>query len=205
MITGIWGRKIGMTQVFVEDQVVPVTAIDMANWIVTNVRTDEKDGYHAVQVGYLRDRYVAQQFSPEWLKDLKKYFRYVREIRSPKVVENITIGQPVDFYTMLAQGNKVDVIGITKGRGFAGVVKRHDFTGAKASHGSKMGKRPGSSSSYRSQGRIIKGKRFPGHMGTLTRMMKQLDVVKVEPDAKIVLVKGSIPGHAGSLVFVRKV
>lgn len=204
MVTGIWGRKIGMTQLFLEDKVVPVTAIDMSNWIVTLVRTHENDGYHAVQVGCLRDRYAGEQFSPDWLKNLKKYFRYVREVRSPNVVENITVGQPVDFYTML-QGSKVDVVGVTKGRGFAGVVKRHNFTGAKASHGSKMGRRPGSSSSYRSQGRIIKGKRFPGHMGTVNRVMRQLDVVKVEPDAKIILVKGSVPGHAGSLVFVRKV
>jgi len=116
----------------------------------------------------------------------------------------VQIGQPIGFNEFLDAGQFVDVVGTSIGRGFAGVVKRYNFKGAPASHGSNMGKRPGSSSSYRSQGRIIKGKKFPGHMGADTQVMKNLEVVSINKDANIVLVKGSVPGKIGSLLCIRK-
>ena len=96
------------------------------------------------------------------------------------------------------------IFGITKGRGFQGAVKRHGFSGGRASHGSKLGRKPGSLSYMRRQGRVVKGKKMPGHMGVERRVMKNLEVVKIEPEAHVVFVKGSVPGKSGSLVFVRK-
>lgn len=204
MVTGLWGKKIGMTQVFSGNKVAPVTVIDFAHWFVTNVKTQERDGYQAVQVGRIKEKYAQEAFSEEWLKKPQQYFSFVREIKVDGELGDVKVGQPADFKTLVAQGDKVDVFGITKGCGFAGVVRRHGFTGARASHGSMMGRRPGSIGFMRSQGRVIKGKKLPGRMGNQKQVMKNLEIVRVEPDAQIVLVKGSVPGKAGSLVFIRK-
>jgi large subunit ribosomal protein L3 len=204
MVTGFWGKKIGMTQVFVNDKMVPVTVIDAANWLITNVRTQERDGYTAIQVGCLRKRYEGKPFSADWLKQLKNYFSLVREVKLEGELPELTLGQPVDFYSLFQGGEKVHVSGTTKGRGFAGCVKRHRFNGPPGSHGSKMGKKPGSISHMRSQGRVIKGKRLPGHMGVDWMMARNLEIVRVEPDAGVLLVKGPVPGNAGSFLYVRK-
>ena len=204
MITGFWGKKIGMTQVFVEGKVIPVTVIDAGNWFITNVRTKERDGYNAIQIGCVRNRYVGLPFSTEWLKNLKKYFGLVREVKIDGDMPELSVGQPADAYTLFQQGDKVDVSGTTKGCGFAGVVKRHRFAGQSVSHGHKMGNRPGSLSFMRRQGRIIKGKRMPGHMGDAWRMMRNLEVVRVEPETGVMLVKGAVPGKAGSFLRVLK-
>lgn len=199
-----WGKKIGMTQAFKGNQVVPVTAIDLSQWLVTAVKTVEKDGYSAVQVGMVKDRFNQDSFKPEWLTESKKYFYHLREIAFDGDIASLQVGQPIGFTQLINSGEFVDVVGQTIGRGFAGVVKRHDFNGPPGSHGSNMGKRPGSSSSYRSQGRIIKGKKFPGHMGADLQVMRNLEVVSVNTDANVVLVKGSVPGKAGSLLCIRK-
>ena len=204
MTKEFWGKKIGMTQLFVGDKVVPVTAIDVAHWVVTQVKTQERDGYNAIQVGLPRDRYAQQSFSADWLKKLKKHFVFIKEVQMPSEVLDVTVGQPAHFHLQLAEGEAVNVTGTTKGGGFAGVVRRHGFAGAAASHGQTMGKRPGSLSFMRSRGRVIKGKRLPGHMGVLQRIMRKLDVVKIEQDSHVVFVKGSVPGKSGSLVFVKK-
>lgn len=204
MVTGFWGKKIGMTQVFVEGKVIPVTVIDAGNWFITNIRTKDRDGYNAIQVGCLKDRYVGESFSSEWLKDLKKYFSLVREVKIEGDMPELTLGQPADAFTSFQQGDKVDVSGMTKGCGFAGVVRRHRFAGPPGSHGSTMGNRPGSLSFMRRQGRVIKGKRMPGHMGDVWRMMRNLKVVKVEPETGVMLVKGAVPGKAGSFLRVLK-
>lgn len=199
-----WGKKIGMSQVFKGNKVVPVTAIDVSHWYITNIKTLERDGYNAVQVGMVRDRFNQETFAAEWLTEAKKYFYHLREIAFDGDIASLQIGQPIGFSQLINSGEFVDVVGETIGRGFAGVVKRYNFRGAPASHGSNMGKRPGSSSSYRSQGKIIKGKKFPGHMGTDMQVMKNLEVVSVNTDANVVLVKGSVPGKAGSLLCIRK-
>jgi large subunit ribosomal protein L3 len=199
-----WGKKIGMSQVFKGNKVVPVTAIDVSQWLVTNIKTLERDGYNAVQVGMVKDRFNQDTFAAEWLTEAKKYFYHLREIAFDGDMASLQIGQSIGFSNLINSGEFVDVVGETIGRGFAGVVKRHNFRGAPASHGSNMGKRPGSSSSYRSQGKIIKGKKFPGHMGTDMQVMKNLEVVSVNTDANVVLVKGSVPGKAGSLLCIRK-
>lgn len=207
MVAGLWGKKVGMTQVFAQDKAIPVTVIDVSNWLVTQVKTEPTDGYTALQVGQLRERYKQLDFSSDWLKKPNHYFRYLREIKLNTAEgaqqQEFVVGQPVSFHTLLQAGSNVHVVGTSKGAGFAGAVRRHGFAGARASHGSKMGKRPGSLSFMRSQGRVIKGKRLPGHMGTLTKMVRNLEVVKVYQEDKLVLIKGSVPGKAGSLVFIR--
>ena len=207
MVSGLWGRKIGMTQVFSkENTVVPVTAIDIAGWFVTNVRTVERDGYAAVQLGRVKKRYEGISFSADWLKNLKKYFSFVREVRVKTQDQGSlpVVGQALDITTILQEGQVVDVFGTSKGCGFAGVVRRHNFGGPPKTHGHTMGKRTGSIGSYCSVGKVIKGKAMPGHMGAKSRMVKNLEVVRVDHDAKIVLVKGAVPGKSGSLVFVSK-
>lgn len=204
MISGLWGKKIGMTQVFTGDSVIPVTAIDFAQWVIVDILTKEKHGYCAIKVAHIKDRYAGQEFNAEWLKKSATYFDHVREIRLMQMPDNLVIGQPLDMHTVMTVGQKVDVAGKTRGRGFAGVVKRHGFAGARASHGSTMGKRPGSLSWMRAHGRVIKGKRLPGHLGNKSCSVVNLDVVAVHNDSKVLLVRGAIPGHSGSLVFVRK-
>jgi large subunit ribosomal protein L3 len=205
MISGVWGKKVGMTQLFVGDKAIPVTAINVAHWIVTQVRSIERDGYSAIQVGYLRDRYKDTQFSSEWLTDRKKYFSALREIKLAQHIEGIEIGKEVDFQAILAEGDGVDVFGTSRGRGFAGVYKRHGFGGAPKSHGSTMGRRSGSISHMRKQGRVIKGKRMAGHMGNVRCAVRNLSLIKAEGSAQVLFVKGAVPGHSGSLVFVRKI
>lgn len=203
MLRGVLGKKIGMTQIFADQKVVPVTVVDLNHWYVTNIRTKDKDGYNAVQVGHLRKKYQNQQFSLEWLKKLKSYFSVVQEIEQTEQAA-MEVGKPVDFTTLIQAGQAVDVFGTTKGRGFQGVVKRHGFAGGSASHGPRFGRIPGSVSFMRSRGRVIKGKRLPGHMGVQRRVAKYLEIVKVEPETKIALVKGSVPGGSGSLVYIQK-
>jgi len=203
MVTGLWGKKIGMTQVFDENKVIPVTVLDVDNWIITNIRNENQDGHNAIQLGRLRKRYTSEPFSGEWLKNLKKYFVHIREIKVSDVA-NYKIGSSLDQYSSLKSGDAVDVTGVTIGRGFAGVVKRHGFSGPPGSHGSKMGRKPGSIGHMCSQGKVIKGKRLPGHMGVKQRVVRGLKVVRVEPDKKVLLIKGSVPGKPGSLLFVKK-
>lgn len=204
MVSEIWGKKIGMTQVFADDKVIPVTAVDVGNWIITNIKTKERDGYNAIQVGCLRKRYVGEKPLSQWFKKPKSYFSVLREVKVDEIPQGISVGQDANFLTVFKEGDQVDVFGTTKGRGFAGVVKRWDFNGPPASHGATMGKAPGAMSFMRSEGRVIKGKKLPGHMGTERRVMKNLAVVKVLQDGPVVLIKGSVPGHAGSLLFLKK-
>jgi large subunit ribosomal protein L3 len=204
MITGIWGRKIGMTQVFANDKVVPVTAIDIADWYVTNIKTTERDGYSALQVGSVKPRFKDEKYSKEWVKSPNAYFSFIREIPLKQVSTDFVIGKKIDFSQLVQLGELVDVRSKTIGKSFAGVVKRHRFGGPRASHGCTMGKRPGSIGSLVKSGHVIKGKRLPGHMGCDNQVMRNLEIVMVEAATKTLLVKGSIPGKAGSLVFVRK-
>lgn len=206
MVYGLWGKKIGMTQVFSADhKIVPVTAIDVANWYVTQVKTKERDGYSAVQLGCLKKQHYGQKFSPEWLRSPKKYFAVLREVHCADSTEAFAVGeQPADITAFLEEGSLVDVFGVTAGKGFQGVVKRWDFAGGGASHGNRMGRTPGALEGQTSCGRVAKGKKMPGHMGGKRRVMKNLEVMKIESSANVVFVKGSIPGKSGSLVFVRK-
>lgn len=205
MVNGLWGKKIGMTQVFSEqNKVVPVTVIDIAHWYVTQIKTKETDGYSAIKFGCVKNKFADLSFSHDWLREPRKYFSAFKEVPTDADTTGVEIGQHADVAANLVAGDTVDVFGVTKGAGFQGVVKRHGFAGGRASHGATFGRFTGGLSFMRSRGRVIKGKRMPGHMGSDRRVMKNLEIIKVEPEARVVLVKGSVPGKSGSLVFVRK-
>lgn len=205
MVAGLWGKKVGMTQVFVGDKVVPVTALDLGRLLVIRIKTEARDGYNAVQVGRVKDRYARESFSPEWVKDLKRYFSLIKECREDAAIEGLTMGQTLDCSEVFALGESVNLVGITKGAGFTGCVRRYGFAGGGASHGSKIGRRPGSNSFMRSEGKVIKGKRMPGHMGVDRCTVRNSSVVRVDKETGVILVSGSVPGKSGSTVFVRKV
>lgn len=208
MVTGLWGKKIGMTQVFSnKNTVVPATVVDISGWYVTNIKTKERDGYNAVQVGCVRNRYLEKKFDINWIKKPKEYFLFIREVKLNKNIsemENpLIIGQTADFRSILEEGSSVDVFGTNKGCGFAGVVRRHGFRGGAASHGDTMGRAPGSIGSYCTQGRVIKGKKMPGHMGNRSHAVQNIEIIEVKKDSPIVVLKGSIPGRSRSLVYLR--
>ena len=205
MINGFWGRKIGMTQVFSDDnKVVPVTAIDGSGWVVSQIKVQEKDGYNAIQVAYVREKLKDQEFQMDWLKNKSKYFRWVKEISLDSVPADIQVGQAFDFSTVLQPKDVVKVTGTTKGCGFAGTMRRYNFSGGRASHGDALGRKPGSLSFIRSQGKVMKNKTMPGHMGVTRKTTRNLEVVQVVPQDNLVLIKGSMAGKPGSLLYVRK-
>lgn len=205
MIQGIWGRKVGMTQVFADDSsVVPVTVVNTAGWFLTQIKTVEVDGYNAIQVACPRKRYQDQPFAQEWLKQLKQHFLFIKEISVTEMPEGLTVGSSIDLASILAKDDSVDATGVTKGCGFAGVVRRHGFAGGPKSHGSTFHKRPGSMGNMRATGKVIKGKKLPGHMGDKQRTVQKLQVIQVRSEENIVLIKGSMAGKPGSLVFLRK-
>ena len=204
MINGIWGRKIGMTQIFSDNKVVPVTVVDTSNWLITQIKTEANDGYNALQIGCLRKRFQGQTFQPDWLGMRKKHFLHVREVRVSSLSEEFVAGTIININEVLKENDRVDVSGVTKGAGFQGVVKRHGFTGARASHGAGFGRHPGSIGFMRARGKVIKGKKLPGHMGARNRTAKNLTVVQVRAEDNLVLVKGSTAGKPGSVVFLRR-
>ena len=206
MVSGLWGRKIGMTQIFQDDQtVIPVTVIDASSWIITQIKTDERDDYTAVQIGQVRKKYTNEAFDTSWVKALRKYFIEVKEVKvSDESLAELKVGQQVEFHNDLAEGTTVNIFGTTIGKGFAGVVKRYNFAGGRKTHGSTFHRTPGSIGFMATQGRVIKGKKMPGQMGSKKRVVKNLEIIKVDSNAQVILVKGSVPGKAGSLVYLQK-
>jgi len=202
---GIIGKKVGMTQLFGEKgDVLPVTVIQAGPCTVTEVRTPERDGYQAVQLGFGTNkptrfkRPVLGQFE-------KRNLSPARHLREFRVADSTAyqVGQTVTV-ALFEKGEHVDVEGVTKGRGFAGVVKRHKFVTGHASHGPTAGKQPGSIGASAYPSRVIKGKRLPGRMGGANLTVKNLEVVAVDPEQDVIMVRGAIPGPPNGLVFVRK-
>jgi len=202
---GLIGRKIGMTQLFNEKgDVVPVTVIEAGPCTVTEIRTGERDGYTALQLGFGTNK--EKRFTKPVLGQFKKRnlppSRHLREFRI-KDVAAYTLGQTLNA-SVFEKGEHVDVEGITKGRGFAGIIKRHGFKGGHASHGPTMGREPGSIGSSAYPSRVIKGKRLPGRMGGKPLTSKNLMVAGVDAEQNVVLVRGAIPGPTNGLVFILK-
>ncbi|MBI4300670.1 MAG: 50S ribosomal protein L3 [Chloroflexi bacterium] len=202
MIEGLIGRKLGMTHVFKEDgSVEAVTAIEAGPCVVTQVRTAENDGYAAAQVGFGEAKRLNE---PEkgHLKTLG-LFRHLQEFRA-KDGELPQVGQRIDV-SLFAVGEHVDVTGVSKGRGFAGVVKRHHFHGGPKTHGqSDRHRAPGSVGSGTTPGRVLKGLRMAGHMGAAQRTVLNLKVMASDPERNLLLVRGAVPGPTGGLVRIRK-
>jgi large subunit ribosomal protein L3 len=202
---GLIGKKIGMTQLFSEQgEAVPVTVIEAGPCLVTELRTRERDGYNAVQLGFGTNK--EKRFTRPVLGQFKKRnlppARHVREFRVAEV-EGFSVGQTLTV-TLFEKGQHVDVQGVTKGRGFQGVVKRYGFRGGQASHGPTMGREPGSIGASAYPSRVVKGKRLPGHMGSENLTIKNLEVVAVDLELNTLMVRGAVPGPANGIVFIKK-
>lgn len=202
---GLIGRKVGMTQLFDDKgDVVPVTVIEAGPCTVTEIRTKERDGYTALQLGFGTNK--ERRFTKPVLGQFRKRnlppSRHLREFRTGDV-SAFSLGQTLNA-SLFEKGEHVDVEGITKGRGFAGVIKRHGFAAGHASHGPTMGREPGSIGSSAYPSRVIKGKRLPGRMGGKTLTTKNLLVAGVDVEQNVLLVRGAIPGPPNGLVFVLK-
>lgn len=211
MVNGIIGRKVGMTQIFAEDgTVTPVTVIKAGPCVVVQKKTASgRDGYNAVQLGLVEDKPIKMK---NVTKPLQGHFektggglpptRVLKEIRLTEEPE-ANIGDQIKV-DQFADGDKIEVIGRSKGRGFAGTIKRHKFHRGPESHGSMSVRAPGSIGSSAYPSRVIKGTRSSGHMGDARVTVKGLTVAKVDVENNIIMVRGAVPGAKGSLVVVKK-
>jgi large subunit ribosomal protein L3 len=198
------GRKLGMTQIFTEDGgSVPVTVIEAEPSVVIQKKTQKPDGYDALQLGYgrVRQKNVTKALQGHFRKANKGLFRFLKEFRI--VTDSYELGQElkVDIFQI---GDLVDVVGTTKGKGFAGVIKRHGFSGGRATHGSMFHRAPGSIGASAEPSRVLKGKKLPGQMGDVRKTIQNLLVVGIRPERNLILVKGSIPGSKNSVVIIRQ-
>ena len=207
MLSSVFGKKIGMTQFFTQQgNVVPVTVIDIGNLFVTQVKTLEKDGYAALQLGSPKKRYANQPFTQAWCKNKKVYFSCLKEVSiKPEEIKKFKVGQEVGLKDFdIVQDNLVKITGKSKGLGFQGVVKRWGFSGGPDSHGSNFHRIPGAISGMTRQGEVIKGKKLPGHCGDRTFTIQRLRVVSLDKDGGHLLIKGAVPGKKNTLVMVSK-
>ena len=206
MAKAILGRKLGMTQIFTEEgRVIPVTVVESGNNFVLQNKTDETDGYNAVQIGFgdIKEKNVTKPLKGHFEKAGVKAVRFIREMRLAAPSEyNVgdTIG--VDIF---AAGDLVDVVGTSKGKGFAGGVKRHNFARGPMGHGSKSHREPGSTGAMISGpgGRVLKGKKLPGRMGGERVTVQRLTIVRVDSDRNLILIKGAIPGPKKGFVVIK--
>lgn len=197
------GKKIGMMTYFTKDgEALPVTVVQAGPCVVVQKKTLDKDGYEAIQIGF--EEVKPQRLNKPLLGHFKKAnvppLRFLREVRGS--FENLEVGNEIRV-DIFSPGDKVDVVGISKGKGFAGVIKRWGFSGGPASHGSMSHRRPASAGPQQPQ-RIIKGKKMPGHMGVDRVTVQNLEVVEVDPEKNLLLVKGAVPGPKGGLLFIRE-
>ena len=201
---GIIGKKIGMTQIFNEKgNVIPVTVIETAGNVVTQVKTVETDGYNSIQLGYgdVKTKHINKPLEGHFKKAGVENKKHLREFRTEDV-QNYKVGDEVKA-DIFAAGEKVDVQGTSKGKGFQGVIKRHGQSRGPMTHGSMYHRRPGSMGQRSTPGRVFKGKKLPGHMGRITVTIQNLEVVKVDTDKNVLLVKGSVPGAKGAILKVK--
>jgi len=207
MFPGIIGKKLGMTQLFQESgETVAVTAIQAGSSVVTQIKSRDKDGYDAIQVGFIENKVKQSQLSSPEMGHLRglENVRYLREFRTDDI-SSVKRGDKVDV-GFLKQGDLVNVIGLSKGRGFAGVVKRHHFAGGPKTHGQTDRHRaPGSIGATTFPGRVLKGKRMAGHMGSRRVTARNLEVIQADPERNLLLVKGAVPGANGGLLVIEKV
>lgn len=201
---GILGRKIGMTRVYNDlGRSIPVTVIEAGPCTVLQKKTEVKEGYNAIQVGFLEKK-QARLNKPEaghFKRSGGKGYYHVREFRV-KDPEAYELGQQITLAEVLKVGDKIDIVGRSKGRGFQGVVKRHGFGGGKATHGSGFHRAPGSIGCSAYPGRVVKGKKMPGRMGMDLKTLKNLTIVDVREEENILLVQGAVPGAKNGLVSI---
>ena len=199
------GKKIGMTQIFDEKGlVVPVTVIEAGPCVVAQVKNVENDGYNAIQLGFgdVKEKHLTKPEKGHFTKANITAKKHLREFRVDSV-ENVKVGDEFKADVFEA-GDKIDVQGTTKGKGFQGVIKRHGQHRGPMGHGSMYHRRPGSMGPTSTPGRVFKGKKLPGHMGMLKVTIQNLDVVRVDMDKNVILVKGSVPGPKGAIIKIKK-
>ncbi|WP_102377599.1 50S ribosomal protein L3 [Raoultibacter timonensis] len=204
MITTIYGKKLGMTQIFAEDdRVFPVTVIQAEPNKVCQVKTAATDGYEAVQIGFgsIKEKKVNKPMAGHFKKQGTAPTRYLREVRVDsasdyKVGDEVTVAN-------FAEAKKVHVSGTSKGKGFAGVMRRYNFAGGPGGHGAHFHRAPGSVGQCATPSRVFKGLKLPGHMGCETVTVKNLDVVRIDEDQNLILVKGAVPGGKNAVVRIR--
>ena len=201
---GILGKKIGMTQIFTEHgEVIPVTVVEAGPVVVTQIKTTENDGYTAIQVGF-QDAKEKSLNKPQkgHLAAANTLKKHLKEFRVDSV-EEYTVGQEIKA-DLFAAGELIDVTGISKGKGFQGPIKRHGQSRGPETHGSRYHRRPGSMGACSYPGRVFKNKKLAGHMGSVKVTVQNLEVVKVDADKNLILVKGAIPGAKGSVVTIKE-
>ncbi|HEU4686570.1 MAG TPA: 50S ribosomal protein L3 [Nitrospira sp.] len=202
MTNGLVGKKLGMTQVFDESQLIPVTVIEAGPCRVVALKTKDRDGYEAVQVAYgeVKDRKLSKA---EFGHLKKNQIPASRTLKEFKKTDDVAVGQTIKV-DIFKKGDWVDVIGVSKGKGYQGVVKRHHYSGGPESHGSMFHRAPGSIGASSFPSRVWKGKTLPGHMGAERVTAQRLKVIDSRPDENLLFVRGSVPGAANGLVVVRK-
>lgn len=207
MVTKLIGKKLGMTRYFVEEgRSVPVTLVKTGPCVVVQKKTVDRDGYEAIQVGFdvqEKELRVNKPLRGHFAKSGEKFYRHLRELRVDKADE-FEIGQEIkaDIFSI---GELVSVSGRTKGRGFAGVIKRWGFSGGKDTHGTRSHRVPGSIGSNTDPGRVFKGKKMPGRLGFERRTIKNLMVLDVRPEMDVIAIRGAIPGSRNSILEITKI
>ena len=202
MTNGLLGKKLGMTQVFDETRLTPVTVIEAGPCRIVTIKTKERDGYEAVQLSYgeVKERKLSKAELGHLKKQQAPASRVLREfekVGDGAVGDSVTVG-------MFKKGDWVDVVGVSKGKGFQGVVRRHNYAGGPESHGSMFHRHPGSMGASSYPSRVWKGKTLPGHMGAERVTVQRLKVVDSRPEENLLFVRGAIPGAANGLIVVRK-
>lgn len=205
-LNALYARKVGMSSVYTADgELVPVTVLKMGKWIVSQIKTTETDGYNSIQIASepkKASRTTKAEKGHLKAAGFENGAKLVKEVRQDNA-NTFKVGQQIDIQS-LQKGDVVKMTATSKGRGFAGSVKRHGFAGGPASHGSKFHRQPGSSGNRTWPGRVMPGKRFPGHLGSDTVTVKNVNVVEVLPEENLILVKGPVPGSRNSLVKLLK-
>ena len=204
MKKAIIGKKVGMTQIFDEKgKVIPVTVIEAGPCLVAQVKSVETDGYNAIQLGFgdVKESKLNKPEKGHFAKAKLALKKHLREFRLDSV-DGVNVGDEIKVDTFQA-GDKIDVQGTSKGKGFQGVIKRHGQSRGPMGHGSMYHRRPGSMGPTSTPGRVFKGKKLPGHMGRVTVTIQNLDVVKVDLDKNAILVKGSVPGAKGAILKLK--
>lgn len=200
----IIGKKVGMTQIFDEKgKVIPVTVIEAGLCLVAQVKSVETDGYNAIQLGFgdVKESKLNKPEKGHFAKAKLALKKHLREFRLDSV-DGVNVGDEIKVDIFQA-GDKIDVQGTSKGKGFQGVIKRHGQSRGPMGHGSMYHRRPGSMGPTSTPGRVFKGKKLPGHMGRVTVTIQNLDVVKVDLDKNAILVKGSVPGAKGAILKLK--
>ena len=203
MKKALLGKKVGMTQIFDENgKVIPVTVIEAGPCTVVQIKTKDADGYEAVQLGFgeVKAKKVTKPAAGHFKKANVEPKKHLREFRLEEISYNVGDELKADVFTA---GESVDITGTTKGKGFQGVIKRHGQSRGPMGHGSMYHRRPGSMGPTSTPGRVFKGKKLPGHMGMQQVTIQNLEVVSVDLDKNVILVKGSVPGNKGAILKIK--